>query len=148
MVMMRMLPVRAWCPRYRPTCSFGCIPVATALATTGRQQTDSPNSATSLFRARPERGISADFPFLPILKKLIAPAQTLVISKELSVCLAARFFQTVHRLLRCVLLCWEALNPIRIRSVPRLRSDMLQSGFVLFIENFMIHRQCITIFFR
>ena len=29
--MMRMLLVRAWCPRYRPTESFGCVPLATAL---------------------------------------------------------------------------------------------------------------------
>ena len=68
-VMMRMLPVRAWCPRYRPTCSFGSIPLAASLAT-GR--TDSPHSATSFFQARPERRISAVKPSVPILKKLIA----------------------------------------------------------------------------
>ena len=32
MVMIRMLPVRAWCPRYRPTYNLGWIPLATALA--------------------------------------------------------------------------------------------------------------------
>ena len=70
-IMVRMLPVHAWCPRYRPTYSFVYIPHATALDTAGLQQTDSPHSATSFFHARPERCISAVKPSLPILKKLI-----------------------------------------------------------------------------
>ena len=71
--MIRMLPVRAWCPRYRPTYSIVCIPLATALVTAG-QQTHSPNFATTFFQARPERCIQAVKPPLPILKKLIASA--------------------------------------------------------------------------
>ena len=70
--MVRMPPIRAWCPRYRPTHSFGCISLATVLATAGRWQTDSPNYATSFFQARPDRLISAVKSSFPILKKLIA----------------------------------------------------------------------------
>ena len=47
-VMIRMLPVLVWCPGYRPTYSFGCIPLATALATAGRQLTGSPKFCNDL----------------------------------------------------------------------------------------------------
>ena len=48
------------------------VPLATALGTAGRQQTDPPNSATSFLQACPERRILAVNPHLPILKKLTA----------------------------------------------------------------------------
>ena len=70
-VMIRMPPVHAWCPRYRPTYSFGFIPLAHALAT---RWADSPTSATSFFQARPDRLLAAVKPSLPILKKLITSA--------------------------------------------------------------------------
>ena len=126
------VPVRAWCPRYRPTCSFGSIPLAASLAT-GR--TDSPHSATSFFQARPERRISAVKPFVPILKKLIALG---VNSLLFSVLQAQYFLQLLDNSPVLQASTHSFLHPIHFILSFRLRVVNNLSFFPLFFSNFQI----------
>ena len=55
--------------------------------------------------------------------------------------------QTVHRMLRnFVGLRWVAVNLVRIKVLIHDCVTMLQTRFVVFIENFMIRRYSITLF--
>ena len=56
------------------------------------------------------------------------------------------FLQTFDRSLRSVVLRWVALNPIRINILHHHCVEVLQTRFVLLIQNFTIRRYRVTKF--